>query len=97
VKKEYKKIVQQQIDEMDIVSIWSPVKLSFVIYANTNARLDLGNRVSIQRKFFEDALVELWVIPDDNYNYILWASDRFGGVDKWNGRCEIIILTDSIL
>jgi hypothetical protein len=46
---------------------------------------------AIQRKFFEDALVELGYLTDDNYLHVLGASDDFGGVEKDNPRIEITI------
>jgi Holliday junction resolvase RusA-like endonuclease len=44
--------------------------LTFFYYNPTKRLSDLDNMCWIHCKFLQDALVELWYIKDDNYEYI---------------------------
>lgn len=85
---EYKKLVKNQIlllPKMD------KIQVSYWLYPKTKRRTDLGNIISIHQKFFEDALVELGIIPDDSYDHIIRSAMAFGKIDKVNPRVEILI------
>lgn len=86
VKKIYKEEVEKQVAGFALVY---PIRLECVYYANDNRDTDLDNWCVIQTKFFCDALVELWYIPDDNTKYIPDIHYRFWGIDKKKWRCEI--------
>jgi hypothetical protein len=45
----------------------------------------------IIQKFTDDALIELGVIPDDNFKVVRQINYNFGQVDKGNARAELLI------
>ena len=47
--------------------------------------------VGTVKKFFQDAIVECGLLPDDNVNYIVANSEVYGGIDKDNPRVEAFI------
>lgn len=63
----------------------------YTLYPKTKHLSDLDNVCSVHAKFFQDALVELKKIPDDNYNYIVSTKFLFGSIDPENPRVEIDI------
>lgn len=65
------------------------VRVHYTLYPKTRRLTDIGNVVSIHKKFFEDALVEFGKLEDDNYKHITSSSESFGEVDKDNPRVEI--------
>jgi hypothetical protein len=67
------------------------IQVSYTLYPGTKRRTDTGNVVSVHKKFFEDALVELGIIPDDDYLHIVKSEESFGEVDKEFPRVEILI------
>lgn len=90
LKKAYKELVTPYIKNLKIDYL---IKLEFVMYRPDNRVVDRANVLCIHEKFFCDALVESGCIPDDNDNFIDETSYRTGGIDKGNGRVEIIIKT----
>ena len=68
-----------------------PFNFTYTVYPATNRRFDLANVCSIIDKFTADALIEFGIIPDDSYKIIPEINYRFGGVDKENPRCELLI------
>ena len=64
----------------------------YTVYPKDRRSFDLGNVCCIHQKFFEDALVELGKLPDDNINYIPLAIYQFGKVDTENPRVEIEVI-----
>ena len=87
VKKKYKDLVAEQMSG----SIDTPIWLSITYFNPTKRKSDLTNFCSIHDKFFSDALVELWYIEDDNYDYIKEVKYIYWWYDKWNWRVEIEI------
>jgi len=67
------------------------IKLHFVLFQGSNRRVDRANVLSIQEKFFCDALVHYGCIVDDNDNFIEETRYTTGGVDKNNPRVEVYI------
>lgn len=59
----------------------------FTIYAPDNRKSDLSNKW----ESVGDLLVDNKIIEDDNWFIIPQLSLIFGGVDKENPRCEIVI------
>lgn len=88
VKQKYKDLLTDQI--VNLPTYQKP-EMTYVWYPETKRLGDLGNHTAVQQKFFEDALVELGKVPDDNWKYITANSQRFGGFDKQNPRVEIHI------
>jgi len=84
----YKKAVESQIKELPN---YTKIVVHYTIFPASHRRTDLGNVVSVHKKYFEDALVEFGKIEDDDYNHIIFNSESFGEVDKENPRVEIRI------
>lgn len=88
IKIKYKEVVSPQFKK---IKIKPPVQITFVLYNDSNRRIDRANPLSIHEKFFCDALVEAGCMPDDNDKFITRTIYESGPVDKNNGRVEIII------
>lgn len=67
------------------------LKLEFVLFKASNRTSDRSNVLSIQEKFFCDALVHYGCIPDDNDTVIAETKYRSGGLDKENPRVEVLL------
>lgn len=68
-----------------------PCKLTYTIYYPTKRKFDIDNIGSIVGKFTHDALIEVGIIEDDNYQCVSHINYLFGAIDKDNPRCEVII------
>ena len=68
-----------------------PLHFTYTIFPSSGRRFDLANVLAAVQKFTDDALVELGVIPDDNYKVIGAIDYRFGHIDKENPRAELEI------
>lgn len=84
----YKKLIK---DQVEILPKLDKVFITYKLYPATKRKMDIGNITAIHRKFFEDALVELGKIPDDNYHHVLGSSEMFVEIDSINPRVEIYI------
>lgn len=88
-KKNYKVIIQNQIDKLPVYP--GQITLHYKLFPGSKRRTDIGNVVSIHKKYFEDALAESGHIKDDDYTIVIGSSESFGRVDKENPRVEITI------
>ena len=77
-------------------SFTEPVSLTYTYYARSNRRLDISNPCSIIDKFTCDALVKAEILEDDSFKQIKEVVYKFGGVEKDNPRCELVILKFTI-
>jgi len=68
-----------------------PVSLTYIYYARSKRRLDISNPCSIIDKFACDALVKAEILEDDSFKQIKEVVYKFGGVEKDNPRCELVI------
>ena len=94
VKINYKKEMAEQILRSPK---YNRVACIYTVYPKNKRSFDLGNVCCIHQKFFEDALVELGKLPDDNYNNIPLVIYMFGGIDASNPRVEVeVIDLDSV-
>lgn len=85
----YKLALSNQIRK--IPKLTPPIKITYTVFKGDKRNCDVGNICSIHQKFFEDALVELGKLPDDNHNNIPVVEYRWGGVDKLNPCVEIMV------
>ncbi len=72
-------------------SFSEPVTLTYTYYARSNRRLDISNPCSVIDKFACDALVKAEIIQDDDFKQVKEVVYKFGGVDKDNPRCELVV------
>lgn len=89
LKKVYKKIVKNQLSLLQNEKLEAPIWLSFTYYHPTKRKSDLENFCAIQNKYLQDALVELWTIEEDNYDYIQEIKYRYGGYRKNDWKVDI--------
>ena len=68
-----------------------PVTLTYTYYAKTKRRIDISNPCSIIDKFTCDALVKAGILKDDSFKQVNKVVYKFGGLDKENPRCELLI------
>lgn len=85
----YKKYMEKQIKKSKRLE---KIICVYTAYNATKRKFDLGNVCSVHEKFFEDALVELGKLPDDNVDYIPIVIYMYGGLDKNNPRVDINIM-----
>jgi Holliday junction resolvase RusA-like endonuclease len=84
----YKEQIQSQLEGLVLNP---PVTITYTYYPPDKRLSDLGNVLTIQSKYFEDALVELGYLEDDNHNIINQIIYRVGTLDKVDPRVEIEI------
>ena len=87
-KKEYKELLQPQIQQLPT---YKCIEIAYTLFPKTKRLCDISNILSIHDKYFCDALVEAKKIPEDNYIYIPEVRYSFGEIDKENPRVEINI------
>lgn len=85
----YKLYMKQQIEK--IPRLQPPLQITYTVFKGDKRNCDIGNICSVHQKFFEDALVELGKLPDDNHNMIKKTIYEWGGIDKINPCVEIMI------
>lgn len=89
VKINYKEYMKSQIATGPS---YKRVACIYTVYPPSKRSFDLGNVCCIHQKFFEDALVELGKLPDDNINHIPIVIYQFGKIDKLKPRVEIEVI-----
>ena len=89
LKKTFKLVVADTIRALQPVT--KPCIISYYIYYPTRRAFDVDNIGSVVSKFTHDALVEYDILEDDNYNFLPKIRYEFGGVDKENPRCDVVI------
>jgi hypothetical protein len=94
----YKGIVWQAIldAKIPVTSLPAPPFIfHYTVFPANRRAFDIGNVLPIVQKFTDDALIELGLIPDDNYKIIRENVHLFGAVDKENPRVELEIISIS--
>lgn len=89
VKIKFKELIAPQFVDLPVIK--TKIHIKFVYYAARNNTPDLDNFTSVSKKFFQDSMVELGLIEDDNVNHITSTSEYYGGVDKKNPRVDVYI------
>ena len=88
VKQNYKEQMTAQLSQLPKLD---RVQLVYTLYPASRRLCDITNVCSIHSKFFLDSLVELAILPDDNYHHVIRETFQFGEVDRTNPRVEIAI------
>lgn len=81
----FKEIVKTKLS---IYKFTEPVKITYVLFIGSLVKVDISNVLSIVDKYFQDALVELGTIENDNWEFVKEVSFKFGGLDRNNPRVE---------
>ena len=91
-KRNFKQAIKSQLNNLPPLN---KITIHYTIYYKDKRKFDLDNIVSVIAKFFQDALVENGIIPEDNYTIVIGSSNNFGGISKDNPRC-VIQITEEI-
>ncbi len=89
----YKAIMAEQIQKLPKME---SVEIFYRLYPGTRHKSDLDNIISVHAKFFQDALVEFGILPEDNYTVITGSAQSFGEVDKDDPRVEIMVVENNM-
>lgn len=89
LKKTFKIQVAEKIRELTPVT--GTCKITYTIYYPTRRLFDIDNIGSVITKFTHDALVEFGILEDDNYKIVEEITYKFGGIDKDDPRCDVVI------
>lgn len=87
IKINYKKFMREQI--VKIKKQLKKIEITYTVFRKDKRRFDIGNVCSVHQKFFEDAIVEYGLIPDDKASCIVATHFLYGGVDKNNSCVKI--------
>jgi len=85
----YKRLMREQIECLP--KLQPPIQMTYTVYKGDKRNCDIGNICSVHEKFFEDALVELGKLPDDNHNMITKVTYEWGGIDKLSPSVMVMI------
>ena len=88
IKIRFKEALKDQIDKLPKLG---KISLEFILFKNSNRKIDRSNICCIIEKFLCDSLVEYSKLEDDNDEFIISTTYTTGGVEKGNGRCEVLI------
>lgn len=89
LKKTFKIQVAERVRELEPVK--GKCRITYTIYYPTRRLFDIDNIGSVVTKFTHDALVEFEILEDDNYKIVEEIVYRFGGIDKDDPRCDVLI------
>lgn len=86
IKKQFKDEIREQIEWK---TIDTPIVVEYNLYWKRMS--DLDNWSAVVTKYTQDALVEEWVIPADDFNHIVKNIYEVKEKDTINPRFEVII------
>ena len=87
-KKAYSEALREQLEGL---SIQTPVEVTYKVYKGSKRRLDKMNVVSVVSKFLLDSITEYGCWEDDNDDYVKKETIMTTELDRDNPRVEIII------
>ena len=90
VKKMYLEAVRDQLEGL---TIQTPVEITYKVYKKTSRRLDKMNVVAITSKYLLDAITELGCWEDDNDDHVKTETILPTELDRANSRVEVTIKT----
>lgn len=79
LKKKFKAAIE---DRLPTEICYSKYRLEYVIYLPNKLKRDIMNIGSMIDKFTNDALVELGIVEEDNYNHLQDVRFSYGGYDE---------------
>jgi Holliday junction resolvase RusA-like endonuclease len=87
-KKAYSEALREQLEGL---SIQTPVEVTYKVYKGSKRRLDKMNVVSVVSKFLLDSITEYGCWEDDSDDYVKKETIMPTELDRENPRVEIII------
>jgi hypothetical protein len=92
-KKNFKELIRAENHK---IKFEGKVYMIYKLYTKDSRKSDLLNWVSIVSKFYEDSLVELGILTEDNYSVIPIILTIYGGKDKEKQGYMEVTVTESI-
>ena len=87
-----KKVYFEELrEQLEGLSIQTPVEITYKVYKASKRRLDKMNVVSVVAKFLLDAITDYGCWEDDNDDYVKKETILPTELDRENPRVEIII------
>ena len=87
-----KKVYSEQLrDQLEGLSIQTPVEITYKVYKASRRRLDKMNVISVVAKFLLDSITEYGCWEDDNDDHVKKETILPTELDKENPRVEVII------
>jgi Holliday junction resolvase RusA-like endonuclease len=86
----YLEAVREQLEGL---TIQTPVEITYKVYKKTSRRLDKMNVVAITSKYLLDAITELGCWEDDNDDHVKTEIILPTELDRANSRVEVTIKT----
>lgn len=65
--------------------------LEYTLFPGSAQLCDTNNVCSVADKFFSDSLVNAGILEDDNYNFIVSSTFKFGAIDREDPRIEVAV------
>ena len=90
VKKMYLEAVRDQLEGL---TIQTPVEITYKVYKKTSRRLDKMNVIAITSKYLLDAITELGCWEDDNDEHVKTETILPTELDRANSRVEVTIIS----
>lgn len=88
----YSDIVKKAVEQSEWCGYqYTNCEVKFIYYAASRRRVDKSNPLCIIEKFVCDALTDIGMWEDDDSIHIPRTVYEYGGVDKENPRCDVII------
>lgn len=88
---EVKILYSSKVKELAPKAKFDVAEITMTYYHGNNRRVDKSNPCSVIEKFMCDALTDLGYWEDDSSEHQPITHYVWGGVDKDNPRCEIVI------
>ena len=76
----FRQIIKDQYKTLPRITFKNKVLIKYEVYFSDKRKKDISNILSIIDKYFSDAIVELGIIPDDNYKHLVKIIYEFGGI-----------------
>jgi hypothetical protein len=87
----YSDLISEEVKKLPSFS--DPVNLEYTYFAKDKRLVDVSNPCSIIDKFACDALVKYNILQDDSIEFVVSVCYKFGGIDRENPRCDLVIKT----
>ena len=87
IKKMYSDVVRPHIRHLEPIT--GRFRVTYTLYRSDKTKFDIDNLASVLSKFFMDVLVQDGIIEDDNYEYFVEMTVKWGGVRDNTADVEI--------
>lgn len=90
LKKQFKEIITPLLPVGKVY--YEYYKLEYILFLPNKLKRDVSNVCSIVDKNFGDTIVELGIVPEDNYHHLQDVHYKLGGYDeKGEGYCIVTV------